>query len=278
MNETPSVKILGEPPAGPSTLLVTWNEDGGRLGPGIAEYLSWKLAFHLFAEIEPEQFFPLSGVAIENDVAKFPSIRFYYCPDKSIVVLRTDAPTYQWQTFLSQVLDLATDLCHAKELYTVGSMMTMGTHTGPRHLLSVSNSPDMKRALTQYDVYTGMEYQGTRGQRPSMASYLIWTAGKRNLPGANLWVPVPFYLAVSKDIRAWKRALQFFNERLGMGLDISDLDSVSDRHDARIAEVVEGNPQLAEYMRKVADSNPVTQEESERFARFIAQALNDIPG
>ena len=277
MNQSPFIKTFGEPPTGPSTLVVTWNEDGGRLGPGIAEYLAWKLPFHLLAEVEPELFFPLAGVSIDNDAAKFPYIRFYYCPEKSLVVLRTDPPAFEWHAFLEQVLGLAQDLCHVKEVYTVGSMITLAHHNQPRQLLSVSNSADMKRALTQYDVYTGMEYQSSNGQHPSMASYVMWAAARKNMPGANLWIPIPFYLSMSKDVRSWKRALQFLNERLSMDIDLTDLDSVADRNDAKIADVIGRVPHLGEYMRKIQSSSPLTQEESEQLAREVTEALREEP-
>ena len=58
-------------------MVVSWTMDAGRLGSKVADYLVSKLGGESFCEIEPVDFFPLSGVTIANDIIYFPESRFF---------------------------------------------------------------------------------------------------------------------------------------------------------------------------------------------------------
>ena len=59
-----------------SSLVVAWNEDVGKLGTKVADYLNQKLGGREFGEIDPVDFFPLDGVQVEDDLAQFPESKF----------------------------------------------------------------------------------------------------------------------------------------------------------------------------------------------------------
>jgi hypothetical protein len=76
------------------TLLVAWDEDAGRLGPKVIEYINRKLDAKSFCEVEPTGFFSLEGVAIENNIAQFPQGKFYNCQRKDLVVFKSNEPRF----------------------------------------------------------------------------------------------------------------------------------------------------------------------------------------
>jgi proteasome assembly chaperone (PAC2) family protein len=56
------ITIYKEPDLRQSSLVLGWSEDVGNLGRKATDYLNQKLKGQEFAEIEPEDFFPLCGV------------------------------------------------------------------------------------------------------------------------------------------------------------------------------------------------------------------------
>lgn len=258
-----------------SSLIVAWRDDAGKLGSRTTEYVRRKLACEALVDIEPDHFFPLDGVSIDNDISVFPETRFYQCPNKLFSLLTSDMPAFEWHEFLQLVLDVAQHHCKAKEIYTVGGMITLTAHTSPRQIVAVANSPEMKRVLAQFDVVSELEHQTMPGQRPTMSSYLLWMARKRNIPAASLWVPMPFYLTSNEDPRAWKRILSFLNTRFDLGIDLRDIDEAQMAQDSKIAELLKRMPELEEYVRKLESNLALTQEESEKLAKGMREGLRE---
>ncbi len=103
-------------------------------------------------------------------------------------------------------------------------MVSPSAHTAPRQLRGTFNSPELKEALSHYNLGGRLDYETPPGQRPSLNSFLLWAAKRRNIPGVSLLVPVPFYLIAVDDPNAQRRVLEFFNQRFDLGIDFSDLD------------------------------------------------------
>ena len=148
MSEKQPFRIYSNPELESSTLIVGWSEDAAKLGIKAVDYLIEKLGCQEFGEIEPEDFYPLGGVSVEDDIAQFPESRFYHCPGKAIVIFKSNPPRSDWYRFLNLVLDVAEHYCHVKELYTAGGMVYLGAHTFPRELIALAvKRGDMPRPI-----------------------------------------------------------------------------------------------------------------------------------
>ena len=273
MGEGQPFKLFTKPKLESSSLLVAWNQDAGRVGPRVADYLNRKLRSREFADIAPEGFFSLGGVLVEDDVAQFPDSRFYLCQEKSLVILKSDVPRYDWYGFLNLVLDIAEKYCKVKEIYTVGGMVSPGAHTTQRILLSVANSAEMKGMLSHHELVSDMDYETQDGQRPTFSSFLLWVAKRRNIAGASLWVPVPFYLLAVEDPQACKEVLDFFNGRLELNIDFSDMDEEVAKQNENIAQVRSQFPELDNYISKLESNLGLTVDESEKLVKQIEELL-----
>ena len=267
------LKLYSKPKFQNCYLLVCWNEDAGRLGPSVFDYLNRKLESQLFCEIEPDGFFQLGGVLVEGNIVQFPESKFYCCPEKNLVIFRSHSPRSEWYKFLNTVLDIATDSFQIRELYTVGGMVTLASHTTPRVLLATANSPDMKTALSQYDLARDMDYETPTGQRPTLSSYLLWVARRRDIPGAALWVPVPFYLASTRDPRAYRKIMDFLNKKFNLGLDPSDFDEEIHRQNEKIARLANQFPELDDFLHKLESNLSLTDEENSRLVQLMEDHL-----
>ena len=275
MKQESPIRVRKEVECGPSSLVVGWREDAANLGRRVIDYLNRKLKAQEFAEIEPEDFFPLGGVAIKGNLAQFPESKFYLCQDYELVLFQSDTPGIEWYRFLNSVLDVAQHHCQVKELYIIGAMVSFSAHTTPRQLLTVVNSPRFKEILSQYDLTTDMDYQTPPGERPTLSSFLLWIAKGRNIPGVTLWVPIPFYLVAIEDAQARKKVLSFLNQRLHLKIDFNDLDQEIREQNGRLALARSRFPQVDNYISRLESNLMLSEEENEELTRTIEDFLKE---
>jgi len=273
LSQRQPVKIHLKPGLQSSSLVVAWDEDAGQLGQKVTDYLIQSRGGEEFAEIEPEDFFSLGDVRVEGDVAQFPQGRFFVCPQDDLVILKSAPPHFEWYKFLNLILDVARHYCQAKELYTIGGMVTLTAHTAPRALLATSSSPEAKETLSRYDLIRDMDYRTPPGQRPTLSSFLLWVAKGRNIPGVSLWVPIPLYLVANEDPQAQKKVLQFFDERFALNLDFEPLDHKVQEQNEKLAQARLHLPQVDEYIRRLESNLKLSEEENETLTREIANFL-----
>jgi len=190
-----------------------------------------------------------------------------------LVIFKSDIPQHDWYRFLGLVLDIAEQYCGVKEIYTVGGMVANAAHTTPRMLLSVVNSTEMKMALGNYDIAGDMDYETQDGQRPTFSSFLLWAAKRRSIAGANIWVPIPFYLLPVGDPLACKGVIEFLSERLKLNIDAADLDEDVARQNQGIAQIRKRFSEIDNYISKLESNLSLTVEESEKLVREIAEWL-----
>jgi len=267
--------FLARPELQTPTLVVGWTMDAGRLGTRVTEYLVGELSGQAFCEIEPVDFFSLNGVTIANDVVLFPQSRFYACPDKNLVVFRSTPPSYEWYRFFSLILDVAQDYCHVKEIYTVGSMISLGPHTAPRQLFGTVSSPELKEDLSRYELTREVDYETPPGGRPTLNSFFLWTAKRRKIPGANLWLPVPFYLVTADDPEACRTVLGLLSDRLDLQLDLADLDEQVRKQNERIDRMRAARPEVDKSIGKLESVMRLAEGEGEKLAREVEEYLRE---
>lgn len=268
--------VYREPQIETSCLIVGWNQDAGGLGPSVTDYLVAKLGAWEFGEIDPAGFFPLGGVDVESDVAQFPESRFFCSPEKGLVIFRSDPPASEWHKFASSILDVAEQYCHAVEVYTLGAMIYIGPHTNPRQMLVVTNSVEMQETLARHGVTSRFDFESPPGQKPTMNSYLLWTARRRGIHGASLWVPVPYYLASNDDAASWKLMAEVLDRRFDLGIDFGDLDDVVIAENVRLGQLRERSPEIDSCIGKLESNLALSDEENETLVKGVQEFLSEM--
>jgi predicted ATP-grasp superfamily ATP-dependent carboligase len=259
------------------TLLVGWDDDGSKLGFRVIDFLCRMLPCTQFGEIEPDDFFPLNGVVVQNDIAQFPECKFYYYKEKKLIVLRSSPPRIDWYKFLNTILDAVQSFCSINELYTVGSMVSFAAHTAPRAIMATANSLLMKGILSDFNVNRGIDYESPPGQRPTLSSYLLWVAKRRNIPGASLWVPVPFYLLSSEDPRGCKILVDFLNRKLSLNVDSTMLDKEISGQDKQIHVIRRKYPEISNYIERLENNLGLSEEQSDKLVEIMDKYLRKQP-
>jgi len=263
------VKIHSQPELENTSLVVGWQGDAGKLGPKVIEYLGKHIKAKVFCELEPVNFFPLAGVAIENDVAQFPVSKFYTgCERKDLVIFESTQPPYEGYRFLSSVLDVGEHYCRMKELYTVSGTISSSAHTSSRRLLAVFNQPKFQRSLQRYGL-EDMTWEGS----PAISSFLLWLAQRRGITGVSLWPEVVFYLAATEDPKAAKVVLSFFNGRFNLGLDLTGLDLEIKDQSEKLAQLRREDSQIDRYIRTLEMGISLNEEEQLILARNVTEFL-----
>lgn len=264
-----------EPDLGRCSLVLGWREDTGGFGRKVTDYLNLKLEGREFADIAPEDFFPMGGVGIADDVARFPESKFYACPQHELVIFQSDSPLAEWYGFLNEVLDVAGHHCRVGELHLLGAMVSFSAHTAPRQLLAVVNSAEMKETISRHDLIVDMDYQTAPGERPTLNSYLLWIARARNIPGVSLWVPIPFYLAGVGDALAQRKAVGFLSERLDLGIDLGDLDQEVREQNQKLGDARARFPQINDYIGRLESNLMLSEEENRELLRRVGEFLGE---
>jgi len=268
------VKLLEQPEFDNPVVIVSWLMDTVGLGEKVTAYLNRVLASRVFCDIEPDEFFPLDGVHLDENVIQFPEAKFYSGSRKDIVIFRAVTPRFNWYLFLDSFLDVAVNVCHASAVYAIGSMVSIIPHTGPREIMGNFNSPEMKLSLSSYNMNNTLNYETPPGQRPTLSSYLLWAARRKNIPAATLWVPVPFYIATSGDPRAELRVLEFFNRKFNLHLAMDDLDEEVRQQNRTISRIRDESADIDNTIRKIETGDTLSAEESQHLASHIEQSLS----
>jgi proteasome assembly chaperone (PAC2) family protein len=270
---TELLKIISQPKLRKPTMIVGWETDTAQLGTRVTDFLIKNLDAQPFADIAPEEFFPLGGVTIENDIVQFPQSTFYACREHNLIIFRSVQPRYEWHRFLSLIIDIAQDFYRVKEMYAVGGMIIMAAHTVPRETWATFSTTQFKKTLSSSQLFREMEFETPPGSRPTLNSYLLWIAKTRKLTAANLWVPVPFYLAGHDDYYAHKQVLEFFDKRLKLNLDYDTIDtSIKQQHD-KLARLRQSSAEIDGYLRKLENNQGLAEEERGALVKAVDESL-----
>lgn len=261
--------VRSEPELENASLIVGWQEDAGKLGSKVIDYLNKHIRGRSFCEIDPVEFFPLGGVAIDNNVAQFPVSRFYAGTRKDLILFVSTEPPHERCRFLNSVLDVAEHHCRIKELYTVSGTISPIAHTHPRRLLAVFNQPEFQERLGGYE-FEDMTWEGP----PAINSFLLWLAQRRGIQGVSLWPEIAFYLAATEDPRAARVVLSFFDRRFDLGVDLAGLDSEIEDQNERIALLRREEPQTDRYIRTLEIGISLNEEEQLRLANIVTDFLS----
>jgi proteasome assembly chaperone (PAC2) family protein len=256
------------------TLIISWTVDTNGLGEQVTDYLNRKLNNRSFCDIEPDDFFPLHGVTIENDIIQFPESRFFAGPKKNLIVFQSPPPRFEWYRFLNLILEVARDYCHVSEIYTIDSMVSLTAHTTPREILGNFSSGEMKNDLEGYSLGNTWNYETPPGQRPTLNSFLLWSAQQKNMRAAALWVPISFYLVAAGDLKAEQYILEFLNRKLNLGMTLDDLDERARLQNKMIMQACEIAPEIDRLIKRVEAGDPLTPEESQQLALEIGKHLS----
>lgn len=205
---------------------------------------------------------------------QFSESKFYSCEGKDLLLFKSDGPAREWYRFLNTILDVAALYCKVKEVYTVGGFISSMAHTSARRTIGIASQPEIKKELLEYvpDI-DNLEYQTPMGGRPTLNSYLLWVAKRRNIACINLWAEVPFYLAASEDPRACKNILAVLDRKFKLGIALDEIEDEIKTQNEKLENLKTQNLDVSRYVEMLERGIMLNQEESEKLAREVLEFL-----
>lgn len=273
-NENFPFKISKQPEFGSSVMILGWSSDAGFVGHKTIEYLVKKLGCKEFCEVSTADFFPSPGASADGKYSGLPVSKFYYCEPKNLVFFISNPPKFGWYRFVDSILEVAERFCHVTQIYVISGMIDSCAHTASRKLTATINSSELKEILSRYNIISNSDIKTSPVRRPTLNSFLLWLAKRRNIAGANLWLSVPFYLASTEDPQACRKSVAFLDERFSLGIDFADLDEEISDQKEMLAHLRACSSEVDDCIHKLEDKISLTSEENESLVRGIKSVLN----
>ena len=241
-----------------------WN-DAGEAATTALDVVADGLAAETFATIDPEEFYDFQATrptvrlvegrrriewpAVELRAAHLPAA------DHDLIVVRGHEPNLRWQTFATEIVQLA-DSLGVEMVVTVGALLADVPHTRPVHVVSSAGERDLAERLG----LSVSRYEGPTG----ILGVIGDVATREGIPTIGLWAALPHYLNLAPNPWGAMALIQELGRLLPMAVDTSALAAQTEAFDAAVAELVDDNPELAGYIERLeADTDDGEEDEDD---------------
>jgi proteasome assembly chaperone (PAC2) family protein len=257
-----------------------WN-DAGEVASGTALLLHGELGAETFATIDPEPFFDFQltrpQVHFTEDgtrAVRWPTNEFSWAraPGHDVVVLQGTEPNLRWPSFVTGIRELVDEL-GVELVITLGALQVDTPHTRPVPVTGSATSADVAERLA----LRSTRYEGPTG----IVGVLHAACVQAGVPALSLWAGVPHYLAATPYLAGVLALAERLELLLGVGLPLDRLADESGTQQDDIATVVAADPDLAEYVSDLEDSDeepdvlPPTGMSGEQLAEELERYLRD---
>jgi len=256
-----AVNLYIEPKLSNPLMIAAWPGMGG-VAIVAAKYLTERLDAQELGSIEPDEFFDLGGVLIENSLVKeigIPEGKFYFYESgegNDLIVFMSEAqPHIKGYGLANLVLDVAQKF-EVRRLYTFAAAPTHIYHTNKPKVLAAATSPKLVQELDKYDVTLLRE-----GSISGLNGLLLGVAKKRNIEGICLLGEIPIYTTQIANPRSSKAVLEVLTQMTGLEVDMNEIDSWTEETDREIEEKMahlresfsEEAKELIDYFERLAE-------------------------
>jgi hypothetical protein len=266
-----AIRLYREPKLKNPFMVAAWPGMGG-VAIIAARYLREKLGAQEFGSIEPDEFFDLGGVLIEQNIVKdieFPESKFYVWQGSGgsdlLIFIGEAQPVMKGYRLANLVLDIAQKF-KVKRVYTFAAAPNHIHHTKRPRVLAVATKPKLTEELKRYDVTLLGE-----GSISGLNGLLLGAAKTRNIDGICLLGEIPIYTTQIANPRSSKAVLQVLSQMSGLEVDLSDMDNWAREMDEEVEEKIdllkksfgEEARALLDYFERLAEQTSAEEMQSE---------------
>jgi predicted ATP-grasp superfamily ATP-dependent carboligase len=230
-----------------------WN-DGGEAATTAAAYMRDRWTASRFASVDPEEFFDFqvnrpTVALIEGATRKvdWPANDFFHAslPERDVIVFVGIEPNVRWRTFCGAIVDTAKDL-GVEMLLTLGAFLADVPHTRAAPTTATSPDPSLLERLGSVP----SRYEGPTG----ITGVLHDAAARAGLPSVSLWAAVPHYLPSGPNPRAALALVEKASVALDVEVPTDTLVRAAESWEAQVSSMIEENPDLAAYVRRLEET------------------------
>ncbi|MBI2765121.1 MAG: PAC2 family protein [Chloroflexi bacterium] len=248
-----------------------WN-DAASAATDAARFVIRRLGARRFATIDADPFYdfresrPAVSISFggEREV-KWPKNEFFYARNPAgphdIVVFVGVEPSLGWSAFTRAHVDLYRDLGTGL-VVSLGALLADVPHTREPRVTGTAIDPEVAARLE----LTTSRYEGPTG----IVGVLHDRLRRAGTPAASLWANVPHYITTSQNPNATAALLRRLGVLTGLTFDLRDLQSAGERFVAEVNTALEGNDEIAQYVRRLEEAaDDPSRQDTERTGGFV---------
>jgi proteasome assembly chaperone (PAC2) family protein len=288
------LELWEKPEAEEMYMLVGWRQwaDGGSVSSGLPAYLVEHLNASPIGRLRPDGFylFQIPGTHdLVRPVVEFqegfpqslqtPRNEFYYSGDtaRGLVIFLGDEPHMDAERYVAALIQAAQTL-GVKRIIGFGGVYGELPYDKERMVSAIYSLPELKEQLADLAVNLSNYHGGA-----SIGSFTCRRAGEQQLEFVGLYAFVPTYdfsdiaemgntIRIENDYFAWLGVMRRVNYLLGLGLDLTDLETKS----ARLIEVVEKKINELDKSAPEAGVRAYLERISENFEETPFNPINEV--
>ena len=229
-----------------------WNDAGDAATEAVG-YLTRRYDCRQIATIDPEYFYDFASVRpnvrLEGEERHIDwpinEVRVVELDDgRALVTILGIEPRLRWRTFSEALISVATQLS-AQTVITLGALLTDTHHQAPVEVIGASNNEVINLELAQ----SPSQYEGPTG----IIGVLNDAFHHGGFDSLSFWAAVPSYIGHNPSPKAALALVQRVVDFLDIPLGATDLQIAAASYDRQINELVESDPNLAEYAEQLLD-------------------------
>lgn len=231
-----ALRLHREPRLINPVMIAAWPGMGG-VAIVAAKYLVERLDAEEFARIEPDEYFDLGGVLVQDSVIQeigVPEGKFYCWEsggENDLISFMSEAqPQMKGYGLANLVLDVAQKY-RVRRLYTFAAAPTHIHHTTTPKVLAAATSPRLVQELKDHDVKLLRE-----GSISGLNGLLLGVARQRNIDGICLLGEIPIYTTQIANPRSSKAVLDVFSRMTGLEVDLTEIESWAEETDREVED------------------------------------------
>lgn len=275
-----ALTISSQPELRRPLLIAAWSgwNDAGESATGAIRFMLRRWREVAFASIDPEPFYDFTQarprVRLQNGerVLDWPANEFYAHraegDGQDLILFLGIEPHLQWHTYAQAVIEICRRF-DVSGVLTLGALLAEASHSRPIRVMGSSEDTSMRERL-HVDPPQRPGYQGPTG----IVGVVNGAAREAGFATASMWANVPYYVSASPNPKGSLALLQSITGALDLGLRLHDLEIFAARFDAQVAEEVAKNPNVAEFARRIEESD---EDDGTSTDVAIEPAAEDLP-
>ena len=187
--------------------------------------------------------------------------------DFDILLVKGPEPSFKWQTFTNELLDLFDDL-EVELVVTLGALLADTPHTRPITVTGTSSNPELS-ARIGFEV---SRYEGPTGILGAIQD----ACQRREVDAFSLWAAIPHYAAGSPSPKASMALIEELGDYFEITFPVGDLPEASEAWEIAVTQLAEEDSEISEYVKQLeADKDDLDLEETtgediaKEFERFL---------
>ena len=243
-----------------------WN-DAGEAATGAISHLLGAFGTQeiLIAEFNSEDFYDYQQIRptvfINNSEIrqiKWPNTFIYalLTPhlDFDFVLVRGPEPSFKWQSFSAQLLDLFDDL-EIDLVISLGALLADAPHTRPISVTGTSSNAELAEKIG----FEVSRYEGPTG----ILGVIQDLCQKRDLDAISLWAALPHYAASAPSPKATLALIEELSDFFEVSIPEGDLNEAAKAWEIAVTQLAEEDGEISEYVKQLeADSDDADFEET----------------